>query len=439
MSGFGTSGLGRELWFLWRDRAAKVWLFLAFAAATLAVVFGVSEIAAQRDTIERLKAADEVERAVALQEHRDWGEAAYYTFHLTYDPPGDFAFAALGQRDASPWKHRIRMLALEGQIHETDAANPDFALIGRFDFSFVAALIAPLILIMLLHDLRAGERASGRYNLLCVTADDVRRLWFSRAAWRVGTLAFVLLLPLGLAGVTSGVGAAKLLGAGAALVAHLLFWWAVIAWVNARAWTSTVNLTVLVGAWLALAVIAPAAIQVGVDAAISVPEGGEIMLTQREAVNDAWDLPKDATMVPFVERHPDMAPYAEIEEGEFQWKWYYAFQQVGDQTAEPLSVAYREGRARRDALAGQLAWLSPPAKLERTLQRMAGTDAAAALRYEEEVRAFHAELRAFYYPPMFRAEPFTDAAIVGRPNFVHSSERTSGGTATEAQLQTRLR
>jgi len=417
------SGVGRELWFLWRDRAAKVWLLIGFAAAALSVVFGLSEIAAQRDTIERLKAADEIERAVTTEAHReDWGSAAYYTFHLTYDPPEEFAFAALGLRDASPWKHRIRMLALEGQIHETDAANPDFALVGRFDFAFVASMIAPLILIMLLHDLRSGERASGRYDLLSATSADARMLWFSRAAWRVGALAFALLVPLWIAGFVSGAGASKLVGASLALLAHLLFWWAVIAWVNTRTWTSTVNLTALIGLWLALAVVAPAAIKAGVDGAIEVPEGGDIILTQREAVNDAWDLPQEATMTPFVERHPDMEPYAEIE-GTFEWKWYYAFQQVGDQVAEPLSVAYREGRARRDALAGRLAWLSPPAKLERTLQRMAGTDAAAALQYEDEVRAFHSDLRAYYYPPMFKGEPVTDAVLAERPNFKRQVER----------------
>ncbi|MEM6794124.1 MAG: DUF3526 domain-containing protein [Acidobacteriota bacterium] len=411
------SGLGRELWFLGRDRAAKVWLLIGFAAASLAVVFGLAEIAAQRDTLERLKAADEIERTVTTEAHRDsWGSAAYYTFHLTYDPPQDFAFAALGQRDASPWKHRIRMLALEGQIHETDAANPDFALIGRFDFAFVAAMIAPLLLIMLLHDLRSGERASGRYDLLSATAANARMLWLSRAAWRVGALAFALLIPLWIAGAASGAAAAKLLGASLALLAHLLFWWAVIAWINTRTWTSTVNLTALIGLWLAFAVVVPAAIRAGVDAAVEIPDGGDIMLTQREAVNDAWDLPHEATMEPFVERHPEMGPYAAIE-GTFEWKWYYAFQQVGDQVAEPLSIAYRKGRSRRDAVAGLFAWLSPPAKLERALQRMAGTDAAAALQYEEEVRAYHAKLRAYYYPPMFKGEPVTDAALAERPNF----------------------
>ncbi|MEO1641915.1 MAG: DUF3526 domain-containing protein, partial [Pseudomonadota bacterium] len=383
---------------------------------SLAVVFGLGEVSSQHDTIERLKVADQTEQAIALEDYRDWGSAGYYTFHLTYDAPSDFAFAAMGQRDTSPWKHRIRMLALEGQIYETDAANPDFALIGRFDFAFVIAVISPLLLILLLHDLRASERASGRLALLDATAASENGLWFSRATWRVGALALALIIPLIAGGLISGAGASVLFVATLAVLLHLAFWWAVAAFVNTRGWTAPVNLTALFGVWLALAIIAPAAMKTGIDTAVSVPDGGEIMLTQREAVNDAWDLPKDATFDPFLERHPEWADYTAMD-STFEWKWYYAFQQVGDQTAEPLSTAYREGRERRETMASILSWLSPPAKVERVFQSLAETDMDAALEYEDRIRDFHANLRAFYYPGLFRGDAFTNEAIEARPSF----------------------
>ena len=411
----------RELWFLWKDRAARIWLAVAFLAASAAVILGLGEVSSQRATIERLIEADQIESAIALEEHPDWGGAAYYTFHLTYDPPSDFAFAALGQRDASPWKHRIRMLALEGQIYETDASNPEFALIGRFDFAFVIAMIAPLLIILLLHDLRAGERANGRYELLSATSSGGRQLWMSRAACRVCALAIALLVPLWVGGVLSGAALGTLLIASLFVLLYLVFWWAIAAWINTRSWTSTVNLTALIGAWLLIAVVVPSAIRSGVDAAVPVPDGGDIVLTQREAVNDAWDLPKEATMAPFFERHPEWADYAEIVRP-FEWKWYYAFQQVGDQTAEPLSLAYREGRARRERLASALSWFSPPAKVERVFQSIARTDSAAAAAYETRVRDFHASLRAYYYPYLFQGSPFETEAIVERPEFAASSD-----------------
>ncbi|MEO1189470.1 MAG: DUF3526 domain-containing protein, partial [Pseudomonadota bacterium] len=238
----------------------------------------------------------------------------------------------------------------------------------------------------------------------------------TRAALRLLAVALVLLIPLWGAGLVSGASGLQIVFASAAVMFHLVFWWAVIAWINARGWTAPVNLTTLFGVWLALAIIAPAGIKMAVDTAITVPDGGDIVLTQREAVNDAWDLPVSATMDPFLERHPDWADYATIE-GTFEWKWYYAFQQVGDQTVEPLSVAYREGRKRRDDLSAALSWLSPPAKVERVFQSLAGTDTKASAAYENRVRAFHAELREYYYPLLFPDRPFTDEAVSLRPSY----------------------
>ena len=415
------TGLSREIRFLSSDRAAMLWLGIAMLVAALSVVLGLREIASQRAVLSELIEIDRVEREVVGELYRTWGDVAYYTFHLTYDSPSDFAFAALGQRDTSPWKHQIRALALEGQIYETDAENPDFALIGRFDFAFAANLLAPLLLILLLHDLRSAERTAGRYELLSATAAVRGSPWFARAVLRVGVLVLCLIGPLWAGGLLGGAGASLLFLASLVVVLHIAFWWGLIAVVDRFGWSSPVNLTVLIGIWLALAVVVPAATKLSVEAAVPLPDGGDILLTQREAVNDAWDLPKSATMEPFIERHPEWADYTQVSQP-FEWKWYYAFQQVGDQTVEPLSLAYRDGRIGRDRLAGMLAWLSPPALAERALQAIAGTNMAASLAYEQRVRDFHAVLRTYYYPRLFRDEAFTDASLGQRPEFRAAGE-----------------
>ena len=421
------TGLIREIRFLSSDRAALLWLGIAVLVAALSVVSGLREVASQRTVLSELIEIDRAEREVVGELYRDWGDAAYYTFHLTHDSPSDFAFAALGQRDTSPWKHNIRALALEGQIYETDAENPDFALIGRFDFAFAANLLAPLLLILLLHDLRSAERTAGRYELLSATAAVRGNPWFARAVLRVGALILCLIAPLWAGALLAGTGAPDLALAGLIVALHMAFWWGVCAVADRFGWSSPVNLTVLIGTWLALAVIVPAAIKLSVEAAVPLPDGGDILLTQREAVNDAWDLPKSETMEPFIERHPEWADYTEVNQP-FEWKWYYAFQQVGDQTAEPLSEAYREGRIERDRLAGTLAWLSPPILAERALQAIAGTSMAASLAYEQRVRDFHAALRAYYYPRLFRDEIFSDASLGQRPEFGVAGKRIAGGT-----------
>jgi ABC-2 type transport system permease protein len=102
----------------------------------------------------------------------------------------------------------------------------------------------------------------------------------------------------------------------------------------------------------------------------------------------------------------------------FEWKWYFAFQQVGDETTAPLTEAYLTGRKARDRWAARLAWFAPPVLMERTLSSLAATDLTAALSYEQQVRAYHRQLRQFYYPKLFTAQPYTPEAVAQRPEFV---------------------
>lgn len=417
---FRCAGLGlalrREAGLLARDRSVWAWWLVVLCLSTLAVSAGWLEVRHQQAALARLGEADRADRAAVLQAQKDWGGVAYYSFHLTQDPPSDFAFAALGRRDDTAWKHRVRMLALEGQIHERDAGNPVLALIGRFDFAFLASFILPLVLIVLLHDLRASERVAGRHDLLVATAGRATRLWRLRAGLRASGVFLAAALPLLVASGLSGTPLRTVGLACGGLLLYLLFWTAACTALAAWQRAGETILATLIGLWLVLGIVVPAAGRMAIDRAIPIPSGADILMTQREAVNGAWDLPKADTMQAFIERHPHWAVHAAVERP-FEWKWYYAFQQVGDQRAQALSEAYTAGRLERDRLAGWLAIVAPPVLLERSLQALARTDVRASLAYEARVRAFHAELRAFHYPKLFRNEPFDPAALDTMPRF----------------------
>ncbi|MFY8048567.1 MAG: DUF3526 domain-containing protein [Erythrobacter sp.] len=410
------SAIVRELRFLARDRGALLWIVLALVLSAAATGFGINEVREQRATIAALLGEDARDRADAISKQEDWGGAAYSAFHLTYAPPTDFAFAALGQRDTAPWLHRVRMLALEGQIHEADTRNADFGLIGRFDFAFLAAAIAPLLLILLLHDLRAGERVAGRLDLLVATAGKPSRLWLPRAGVRFTGLALALLSPFWIGAAVERAGLAKVLTASALAIGALLVWWLIVAAVGRLRASPPVLLATLVGIWLLLALLIPAIARAGIEAATPVPDGAEILMLQREAVNDAWDIPKQATMRPFLARYPQWTPLAEVTKP-FEWKWYFAFQQVADMRAEPLAKAYRDGRLARDRAAGMAAFLSPTALVERGFEQLAGTDTRAMIAYEDRVRAFHSKLRTFHYPLFFRDPPYDPMVFDDLPRY----------------------
>lgn len=409
----------REIRFLAKDRGALFWLALAFVLSIISVTFGVAEVRDQQQTIAELIEEDTADRTNALEGQEDWGGAAYYAFHLTYAPPSEFAFAALGQRDSSPWKHRVRMLALEGQIHQADTRNADFGLVGRFDFAFLAASVAPLLLILLLYDLRATERTVKRHDLLVATAGSSRKLWLPRALVRVTALCLLLLIPLWAASLVEAASLGVIAQASAILVGALLIWWLIVELVSRIDASSSVLLTALIGLWLALAIVVPALSKAAIETRQPLPNGGEILLLQRETVNDAWDLPKETTMAAFLQEHPEWREHATIEQP-FEWKWYYSFQQLGDLKAAPLVNQYRSARMARDREAGLFAFLSPTSFVERSFEKLAGTDAASMIAYEDSVRDFHAQLRAFHYPMLFKEEAFDRNLLKNLPAFIPS-------------------
>jgi ABC-2 type transport system permease protein len=370
----------------------------------------------QQQTIDHLLEIDAADRAKELAKQSDWGSAAYYAFHLTYDRPSDFAYAAMGQRDNLPWKHRVRMLALEGQIYERDTPNPVVALVGRLDFSFLAAFILPLVLISVLYDLKNSERSAGRFYLLAATAGGSWSLWGVRSLVRTSIILFALLAPLLVFGLVMGTPKTTLGAAALALLVYGVFWAIVCYRLASLQRPSATVLASLLGVWLVFAIILPSAAKLTIDSLIPVPAGSEILLTQREAVNDAWDLPEEATMEPFIERHPRWAEHTAVGDS-FEWKWYYAFQQVGDQKTEDLTIAYRQARLKRDQLAAWSSIVMPPALLERSLQKLAHTDVKAAMAYENQVREFHAQLREYYYPKLFLHQPFDKNQLANLPQF----------------------
>ncbi len=413
------SSLSRETKFLARERSLLIWMIVVFCLSSAAVFFGIKEINSQHDFIVRVIEADKQDRSAIEKKLSSWGSAAYYNFHFTYDSPSNFAFAALGQRDNQPWKHRIRMLALEGQIYERDAGNPVVALIGRFDFAFLAAFILPLVIIILLFDLRGKEKLAGRKELLEATAGSSGSrfsLWGARTSLMVFAIFLCAIFPLFIGVVYFGAPLAVLAQAVLFVFLYLVFWAGLCYFASSWDRPDTFILMCLLGLWLTLSVVLPAGAKHTLDRVITAPSGADILLLQREAVNDAWDLPREVTYTPFFERHPEWSDYEAVESS-FEWQWYYAFQQVGDQKAEELSQAYRDAKQQRDKAATWLSFLMPPALLERALQSLAKTDFRTSMEYEQRVRRYHAELRAYYYPKLFRNAPFDIKELDNLPVF----------------------
>jgi ABC-2 type transport system permease protein len=413
------SWLAHELRLLLRSRLAVAALALLALLSSLAVLSGLREVERQRQTIERLAALQQQELATQARKYVDGGDpgsAAYYTFHGTWDDPSPTAFLALGLRDAAPYVLRVRALALQAQLHEGETFNPELALAGRFDFAFVLVYLAPLFVIALLYDLVSGERRSGRLGTLLAMPGAGRRLWLRRAGLR-STLVFgCLVLPVLAGALASGTPVAAIGTVLLVTVAYLAVWTGLALVIATRNGSSAANAMALMGCWAVLTLILPTLANAVLARAVPVHQGVALMLAQRQTVHGAWDLPREATMEKFFRTHPQWRDTAPLPAG-FHWKWYYAFQQLGDESVAPQVAAYRDSLLSRQRWTARLGWLLPGVAVQAALHRQADTDLQAQLAYQARITDFHTRLRSFYYPYLFNDVRFGTQDFAAQPQF----------------------
>lgn len=417
----------REARLLLSLRAAVAALLALFALSAVAVGTGLLEVRRQQEVIARIQpqqAEDVAAIAHWVDRDKDAGNAAYYTFHATWDAPSDLAFAALGMRDVAPYVLRVRALGLEAQLYEGETGNPELALPGRFDYAFVLVYLAPLFVILLFHDLFSGEREAGRFAALEVAASGGRRLWAPRAGARFVGLSAVVLTPFLAGAVVAGATPWKIAAVAALSLAYIGFWCALSMAVAGAARASLANAMSLAACWLVLTLLAPAAAHVAINAAVPLRQGMELSQIQRTAVHKAWDIPKSETMNAFFRTHPEWATTEPVTTP-FHWKWYFAFHQVGDDRVKALARAYRDGVLERASLSERLGLLIPSVGVQTALHRLADTDQHAQMRYLDSIRAYHGELRRFYYPYLFDERPFGRADFALAPAFRPAGEQGS--------------
>lgn len=404
---------------LLRSRIPVIGLLVLTALTVASLVSGVQRIDSQREAIARiaaLQAADLAAVAAAHGDSTDAGQAAYYSFHPTWNPPSALSFAAVGMRDVAPFILRVRALGLEAQIHDGDIFNPELALAGRFDFAFLLTFLFPVFVIVLFHDLRSSETESGRERMLRSLPLGLGRLYLRRAMVRTLALLTCVAVPFMAVAMQQGVPLSQIAAVLGLSAAYLLFW-AVLSLLVARCgWSSATNAATLAASWVAIALVLPALAHVAIERAIPVDQGAEIARAQREAVNRAWDIPREDTMQRFYARYAEWSDSAPLGTA-FHYKWYLAFHQNGDDEVAQMAADYRAGIERRSATASNLGWLLPPVGMQAALTRLADTDMQAHLAYQDRIRAYHADLCAYYYRFLFRDEPFRQADYSRAPVF----------------------
>ena len=122
---------------LLRSRIPVIGLLVLTALNVASLVSGVQRIDSQREAIARiaaLQAADLAAVAAAHGDSTDAGQAAYYSFHPTWNPPSALSFAAVGMRDVAPFTVHLHVAdarGVDGEGLQIGDGEIDFLALGR--------------------------------------------------------------------------------------------------------------------------------------------------------------------------------------------------------------------------------------------------------------------------------------------------------------------
>lgn len=411
---------------LWRDRTARWLCLLLLLACALAVLQGHA-------TMKRLQEANDL--ALASAENT----AAGLRSQLAADAPPELAVilpfrvqmpvpepqARLGDfnsglLDASPGSASVGLRSRTDNLRSSTATdNPELSLRGSFDLSFVASVMAPLVLMALCYNLYADDRDRGTARLLLAQGGtpvrtliirSIPRLLLVTAPLCLSTLVLLLLTPW-LPGRGTAAGSWLLLA-----LAQLCFWWALIVLINSFRLSSDAAALSLVSMWVLLTLLVPVILATSARLAHPPPSRFEQLATARAAEVSAmaeWD-----------NDHPELA--TEGFEGRLaSLRKSLTVEREVSAAVSPVNERFQQQLESQQAFLRQLAWLSPVLVTQNAMARVAGTDRAQASEFRAAVKDYLAGLKARLGTFIERGELMTAEDFNALPLFDWEPERRS--------------
>ncbi|WP_363350638.1 DUF3526 domain-containing protein [Methylocystis echinoides] len=441
------AGLRAEALILSRARAVGVALVALAAAALFALYAGATRVATQQEIVAAAR-ADEAQRIDGLKKtlltlesgaaqqepppYRDPRNAAFMgagpAARVAALAPQPLALVAVGQSDLMSSAIKVTSGSKDAFLFADEIENPALLSSGATDLAFIVVLVYPLVILALAFNLLSGEREQGT---LVMTLAAARR----PGAALAGKLAARLVAPIAVMFLASALGVGLFAGwdalastgfmrLAAVILVYGLFWAALAAAVDGLGQSSASNALTLVGAWVVLALLAPAAINSVAAYAYPAPSRIDMTLAARAAATDA-DKNRDAMLARYVEEHGS-APRGGPREGTLR---RIATQEAAFERVEGVIAAHDAALGRQRALVDRLSYLSPTMLAYAALADVAGTGEARYRDFQDRLGAFHLDWRAFFLSRAKAGQAMTAQDYDSLPRFAADGEAEGGVTA----------
>jgi ABC-2 type transport system permease protein len=312
---------------------------------------------------------------------------------------------SIGQRDVNPSIQSLTIRGLEAQKYDADLNNPTNLLLGNIDFSFVLIFLFPLLIIAFTYNIISEEKESGTWRIVLIQSRSPFLFILQLFSVRLLVVLLVLVVTLFAAVIflqipLDAVFWAYLITS----ILYVLCWFGVCFWVTSLHKSSNFNAVLLLSIWIFLIIILPASINNYLVNKYPTPEALETTLKQRKGYHEKWDMDKQATVDKFYKHYPQYSKF-KMPEGDFNWLWYYAMQQMGDDESMKQSTELREKLQKRNEISANIAQFIPTIHLQIQLNELAKSGLQNQLLFLDEMNKFHERNRLYFYPKIFSESP----------------------------------
>lgn len=395
-----------EFKLFFRNKAALSGILILLISGFAGIYFGEKFIRQQDLVIEKASRMQQEQNRTNIKHFgKDPGLLLYHNKFSMVNVPDRWAAFANGQRDINPYLLSVTMLAVEGQIYDTDLSNPSTLLLGNMDLAFVFIFLFPLVIIAFTYSLLSSDQESGVWALVKSQSGSLIQVLWRKLSVRIITIFAVAMalmisavlylhLPVDL----------RFLLVLMLLSIYLLFWFSLSFWVISLGKSSNYNAVLLISFWVVLNVIAPAMLNVWLTQRYPVPEALETLVKQREGYHEKWDIDKSKTMDKFYQHYPQFKQYPFPADLSFSWYWYYAMQQMGDDEASEGARSMSEKLVKRHQFTNLSTLFLPGIQTQLRLNELAGSDLENHLNFQKAVKAYHEKIRLYFYPLIFQNE-----------------------------------
>ena len=385
-----------------RSKEVRISLVLITVLGLVGILIGNRHLIRQQEAIAEVKAYQEqhFERHVTLH-NDDLGLLLYYVKFAFINSSNPLAGLSIGQADMNPVVKRITIKTFEAQKYDTDLVNPMNLQSGNLDLSFVLIYLLPLLVIVFTFNAISEETETGTWRLVAIQAQSKLRFVLAKLFIRLLLLFGVLVLLFLIAKVVLDVpfNTHFLLMFILALL-YVTFWFALSFFVIGFKKSSGFNALLLLSIWLVMLILLPAGINAYVSSKHPVPEALSAAIAQRDGYHTKWDTDKLLTIQKFYAHYPQFEEYGYPTDG-FNWLWYYAMQQMGDDDSKNEREALVNKIELREQKSRKMASMVPNMHLQLAFNRLAGTSLEQHMDFLRATEAFHEKLRLFFYPKIF--------------------------------------